>query len=302
MTIEHAGPRAVAKPWGSIDLRPWSTICQNGAAIGELWFERSDCSTPEPALLVKLLFTTAALSIQVHPDVALARSLGLPRGKSEAWYILAATNGAAVAHCLRQPLETMQLCGAICDGSIVDLVEWRTVQAGDFLAVPAGTIHAIDAGVVIAEIQQRGDATFRLFDFGRHRALQIENGLAAARSGPAEEQTEPLQLSPGRTLLAANPHFVTEKIELQPESRWRLRAAQETWLLAIAGGAQVGGLEVKRGEALYLEGERPAILSGTAGLQALIAYPGPTSIVDLLQESGAPAAAQASAQRAGVPS
>ena len=301
MTIEHAEVRAVAKPWGSTDLRPWSTVCQNGTEIGELWFERSDCSAPEPMLLLKLLFTTASLSIQVHPDDALACSLGLPRGKSEAWYILAATKGAAVAHGLRQPLETTQLRDAISDGSIVDLVEWRTVRAGDFLAVPAGTIHAIGAGLVIAEIQQRSDATFRLFDFARHRALQVENGLAAARSGPADEQTEPLRLSSGRTLLAANPHFVTEKIELQPESRYRLRAGPETWLLAIAGDAQVGGLEVKRGEVLYLEGERPAILSGTSGLQALIAYPGPTPTVDLLQESGAAASVQASMQRAGAP-
>ena len=165
---------------------------------------------------------------------------------------------------------------------------------------PPVPIHAIGAGLVIAEIQQRSDATFRLFDFARHRALQVENGLAAARSGPADEQTEPLQLTPGRTLLATNPHFVTEKIELQPESRWLLRAAQETWLLAIAGGGQVGGLEVRRGEALYLEGERPAILSGTAGLQALIAYPGATPTVDLLQETCAAAAPQATAQPAEV--
>lgn len=302
MTIERASPQAVSKPWGSTDLRPWSVIRQDGAPVGELWFERNAGSAPDPALLVKLLFTTAALSIQVHPDDAFARSIGLPRGKSEAWYILAAAKDAKVALGLRQLLDATQLRHAISDGSIVDLVEWSAVRTGDFLTVPAGTIHAIGAGLVIAEIQQRSDATFRLFDFGRHRELQVEYGVAAARAGPAEEQAEPLDLSPGRTLLAANPHFITEKVDLPPLSTWRLRAPQETWLLAIAGSARIGELEVRLGQALYLEGERSAVQAGQAGFQALIAYPGPALNAELLQEAGATATTQTPAQLAEVPS
>ena len=85
MAMERAGVRIVRKPWGCSDLRPWSEIQNHGDAIGELWFQRDDITTPEPALLLKLLFTTEPLSIQVHPDDAYARSIGLPNGKTEAW-------------------------------------------------------------------------------------------------------------------------------------------------------------------------------------------------------------------------
>ena len=97
MAIEHACMRAVRKPWGSIDLRPWSNMRNDGVAIGELWFQRPDINAPDPALLLKLLFTTEPLSIQVHPDDAFAQSIGLEHGKTEAWYILSATPGAKIA-------------------------------------------------------------------------------------------------------------------------------------------------------------------------------------------------------------
>lgn len=300
MTLERAHARPVPKPWGCDDLRPWSLIQPEGAPVGEIWFERG-ADAPEATLLVKLLFTTAALSIQVHPDDAFARSIGLPRGKSEAWYILAAAAGAEVALGLRQSLDAAQLRGAVADGSIADLVDWHGVRSGDFLAVPAGTIHSIGAGLVIAEIQQRSDATFRLFDFDRNRELQVENGAAVAQAGPAADQDEPQILGPGRTLLTANAHFVTERIDLPPLSEWRLRAPQETWLLAIAGEARIDELPISLGQALFLEGERPPVRAGRAGFQALVAYPGPALNANLL-EAGALAPTRTPAPLAEVPS
>jgi hypothetical protein len=86
MAIEHACMRVVRKPWGNTDLRPWSEIRHDGGAIGELWFQRPDMNAPDPALLLKLLFTKEPLSIQVHPDDAFAQSIGLGHGKTEAWY------------------------------------------------------------------------------------------------------------------------------------------------------------------------------------------------------------------------
>ena len=84
MAIEHACMQIVRKPWGSTDLRPWSEISHDGAAVGELWFQRPDIHAPDPALLLKLLFTKEPLSIQVHPDDAFAQSIGLANGKTEA--------------------------------------------------------------------------------------------------------------------------------------------------------------------------------------------------------------------------
>ena len=95
MSIEHASVRAMRKPWGVSDLQPWSSIDGTGDAVGELWFERADSNAPTPALLLKLLFTSAPLSIQVHPDDTFARAMGMPNGKSEAWYIISAEAGRA---------------------------------------------------------------------------------------------------------------------------------------------------------------------------------------------------------------
>jgi mannose-6-phosphate isomerase len=104
MTIEHAPVRVVRKPWGVADIRPWSRIDVSGDLVGELWFQRIDKDAPGSALLLKLLFTSQPLSIQVHPDDEFARAIGLPNGKTEAWYILSATPGARVALGLKRDL------------------------------------------------------------------------------------------------------------------------------------------------------------------------------------------------------
>ena len=162
MAIEHASVQVVRKPWGVSDLRPWSDIEVSGGAVGELWFHRQDQTAPVSALLLKLLFTSEPLSIQVHPDDAFARSIGLPNGKTEAWYILSALPDARVAVGLKRRLSPDELLASIRNGSVADLVQWRPVIEGDVVFVPAGTIHAIGAGIVLAEIQQHSDATFRL--------------------------------------------------------------------------------------------------------------------------------------------
>jgi len=274
MAIEHACMRAVRKPWGSTDLRPWSDIHRNGVAIGELWFQRPDVNAADPTLLLKLLFTTEPLSIQVHPDDAFAQSIGLEHGKTEAWYILSAAPDARIALGLTRQLTTPQLRASIEDGSIADLVQWRSVSKGDVIFVPAGVIHAIGPGLVIAEIQQRSDATFRLFDYGRQRELHVESAVAAAIAGPAECQSVPRRLTNARTVLVASPHFVLERLELAPKSNWELCAEHETWFLVLAGYARVRSRTVFIGDAIFLEADRTSIKVGSDGLKGLLAYSG----------------------------
>lgn len=122
MAIEHARMRVVRKPWGSTDLLPWSEVQADGVAVGELWFQRPDASAPQSTLLLKLLFTKQPLSIQVHPDDAFARAIGLANGKTEAWYILSATPEAQVAVGLKRQHTAAQLRTSIEDGSIADLI------------------------------------------------------------------------------------------------------------------------------------------------------------------------------------
>jgi mannose-6-phosphate isomerase len=286
MVAEHASAQFVRKPWGSADLRPWSNVDRDGVLIGELWFQRGDRSAPAPTLLLKLLFTTAPLSIQVHPDDAFARSIGLANGKTEAWYILSAEAGAKVAIGLKHPLSSVQLRAAVADGSIVSMVQWREVHEGDTCFVPAGTIHTIGAGIVLAEIQQQSDTTFRIFDYGHQRELHIDNAVAVADTMPARPQPPPEKLSDNRTVLLSNPHFVLEKISLPPGSRWTLCAERETWLLPIGGSGRVGSTQVTRGDAMFFESERLDIAVGQDGLDGLLAYTGPDRETGLLEMVG----------------
>jgi mannose-6-phosphate isomerase len=287
LTIEHAIVRTKPKPWGSIDLHPWSQASTRDGPIGELWFERPGLAAPKTALLLKLLFTTEPLSIQVHPDDAFARSIGLSNGKTEAWYILSAVPGAQVAVGLNYPRSATELRTAITDGSIANILHWHPVHKGDVIFIPAGTIHAIGAGIVLAEIQQHSDATFRLFDYGRGRELHIENAVAAATAGPREPQLPPERLSDARMVLTVNPHFALEHIDLAPGSVWMIDAPKESWVLAIEGHAQLGLTRLSLGDAVFLEADHAEIEVGADGLKALLAYPGPNVNPDALSERSA---------------
>ena len=272
MSIERASIKAVTKPWGSTDLRPWSNLGRNGSPIGELWFERSAASTPEPALLLKLLFTTRPLSIQVHPDDEYARSVGLPHGKTEAWYVVAAAADARIALGLERIVTGSELRAAIENSSIGELVHWQHVELDEAILVPAGTIHAIGAGLVIAEIQQRSDATFRLFDYGSRRELHIDDAIGAAFTGPALPQIAPTPLSAARRLLAVSPYFVLEGVDLPANSSWELEVEGEAWVLGLDGAATFDHLPVSAGEALFVEAQSANVRAGHRGLHGLIAY------------------------------
>ena len=275
MTIESARVEIKQKPWGSMDLLPWNDTSMEGKPVGEIWFQRTDAAAPDTALLLKLLFTTEPLSIQVHPDDAYARSIGLANDKTEAWYILSAEPDAQIALGLKHMLSSSQLRSAITDGSIVDMVQWHPARAGDVVFVPAGTIHAIGAGIVLAEIQQRSDATFRLFDYGRQRELHIDHAVAAAVGGVAPRQPRPMQIDEARKAVVVDAHFVLEQIELLPGSSWTVEVEREAWLLAIGGFAQIGSTELAPGETIFAERARAVIEVGERGLKALLPYAGP---------------------------
>ncbi len=274
MTIEHAATRMVEKPWGSADLRPWSASVPPApdGRIGEIWFERADAAAPSPSLLMKLLFTQKKLSVQVHPGDEFARSMGEERGKSEAWYVLSSERNGRVALGLDRSLTEDQLRSSIADGSIADRVVWRGVRRGDVIDVPAGAIHAIGSGLVIAEIQQRSDTTFRLFDYGRDRELHVDQAVAVADARPAPAWPVATSVGPGRTLLLATPSFVLEKVELACRALWSVRAKAETWMLVLDGRVRVARTNAVAGEAIFLEQACTVMRAGAAGCTALVAY------------------------------
>jgi mannose-6-phosphate isomerase len=185
---------------------------------------------------------------------------------------------------LKRRLSSEELRASIRNGSIADLVQWRPVIKGDVVLVPAGTIHAIGAGIVLAEIQQRSDATFRLFDYGRQRELHEDKAVAVSDAGPVQIQSGPRRLSTERMLLTASPYFVLERIDLPANTGWVLSSGRETWVLALDGRAVIGLAAASVGETVFVGGDRTSLEVGATGFSGLIAYPGPDPIPSLLQD------------------
>ncbi len=167
------------RPWGREDLP--SAYHAGGRRIGEVWHQHPDARLP---VLVKSTFTSQRLSVQVHPDDDAARRAGLSSGKEEWWLVTAASADAVLGIGLKAPVAAEALRLAALDGSIIDLMEWFPVRAGDFFHIPPGTVHAIGPEVEIIEVQQNADVTYRIFDYGRGRELHLDAGLALARRVP----------------------------------------------------------------------------------------------------------------------
>ncbi|MDQ4088320.1 MAG: class I mannose-6-phosphate isomerase, partial [Pseudomonadota bacterium] len=208
MTATRLGRKPRERVWGRHELPDCFGDCVNGGGpVGEIWFE--NCA--RDALLVKYLFTTERLSIQVHPDDARARAEGYPHGKDEAWLVLDAEPGAVIGLGLKRELSRDALRAAALDGSIEQLVDWRPVKAGDSFYSPAGTIHAIGGGLSLIEIQQNVDLTYRLYDYGRPRELHLDRGIAVSTPVPYEAPFEPRDEGKGRRILAEGGAFVLER-------------------------------------------------------------------------------------------
>ena len=210
--------RYVAKPWGRTKL-PRFFAPPAGERIGEVWFTGAG----EQPLLVKYLFTSERLSIQVHPNDEQARARGLARGKMECWYILDADPRARIGLGLTRPLSPDELRAAALDGSIEDLMDWRPVRAHDFFFVPPGTIHAIGGGIFLLEFQQNSDVTYRLYDYGRPRELHLEDGVAVARTEPYSDGDAQHLSGAQRQLLVDGSRFIlaySDRDAFEDRLRW----------------------------------------------------------------------------------
>ena len=126
-------------------------------------------------LMVRYVSSRENLSIQLHPTESYAHKIGEPSGKDEAWYVLDATPGAYVYAGLK-PCTIAEYREATRTGTLADIVEIRPVSAGDFIYIPAGTVHAICAGITLIEFCENSNTTYRLFDYGRNRGLDLEDG------------------------------------------------------------------------------------------------------------------------------
>lgn len=221
-------------------------------------------------LLIKLLDCNDDLSIQVHPTDAYE---GLPDGelgKTEMWYILDAKPGARIIYGLKDGIDRAALAAAIEEGRVMDCLQEVPVEAGDAFYIPAGTVHALCAGVVVAEIQQNSDTTYRVFDYnrpgldGKLRELHVEDSLnvtAYEGAGAKRMKTDGIGANEWLTI-AESPYFIVEKGLVR--APWQLSTTPESFvILVIAEGSGTigwngGEQAAKAGDCFLL----PASLGG----------------------------------------
>jgi mannose-6-phosphate isomerase len=204
-------------------------------------------------LLVKILFPNDKLSVQVHPDDAMAQRMGQPRGKTECWYVLEAEPGAAVALGMKPGVTAEAMEAAIADGTLEALMEYVPVVVGDMVFVDAGTVHAIGPGVVLLETQQTSDTTFRLFDYGRPRELHVKDGIAATKFRTRAGKVAP-RVMDGFTRLIEERYFVVDRFEVEGEAAVGMDGPG--CLVGLAGSGLVrtaeGSVELKAGQAVVV--------------------------------------------------
>ena len=242
MTSRALETISVEKPWGRDALPPpFSTPV--GKRIGEIWFEPpSELSD----LLVKYLFTSEKLSVQVHPsdDEAPAGS----RGKEECWLVLSADPGAQLAVGFKHQILPEQIRLAALDGSIEQLLDWHDVAPGDFIYLPAGTVHAIGAGLSLIEVQQNSDITYRLYDYGRPRELHLEQSIAVADGSPHPARLRRRVPERGAVALVEGPHFRLDRLDGAPDPATTRRYGVSPLLVVpIDSAVQVGGATIEPG-------------------------------------------------------
>jgi mannose-6-phosphate isomerase len=265
------------RPWGFRDLRPWFDRVAEKEPIGEAWLTGDECliatgphkgeklgalfspdhdalvgagaPTGSP-LLVKVIFAREKLSVQVHPDDAMARKYGAPRGKTECWYALAAEPGAKVAAGLKPGTTVERVRQEIADGTLESSLNALPMERGDMVFVDAGTVHAIWPGSILLETQQNSDITYRMFDYGRPRELHIDKSLEATKLVTRAGKVAPTRLA-DRTVLIDTDYFRVEQMAMsgsRANSVWTsesLRGAGEkpglAYLFAAAGAGKMSG-------------------------------------------------------------
>ncbi len=247
-------------------LRFADLAAEHGASlVGTVSAERYG---PRLPLLAKFLDTSESLSIQVHPNDAQALEFEPHSGhlgKSEAWYVLEVEPGASLVWGFRRPVSADEVRRAAMDGSLLELMNLVEVAPGDVVVNPAGLVHAVGAGMLLFEIQQASDITYRLYDYGRlgpdgkPRELHLDKALTVSDLSPSGQPPQPPARRRGRwDDLARVEQFVMQRLELEPGATYAesTSAASLELLVVVAGSVDVrAGEQVEslgRGDALLL--------------------------------------------------
>lgn len=237
MLGKHTGKdEDFAESWEIVDHRDGQSVVQfgphSGMSLGDLVLQLPEELLGEHTssgfpLLFKFLDANSTLSVQVHPDDLYASRLTPPDlGKTEAWVVIHADPDSVLYAGLNENVTRDDLAAALENGSVERLLNKIPVSAGDCVFIPAGTVHALGEGLLIAEIQQASNTTFRLFDWnrlgtdGKARELHVEQSLQVTdfQCGPVQLQ-QPIRIDEHREVLVDCEKFVME--------RWRVSCSEQ---------------------------------------------------------------------------
>lgn len=229
----------------------------------------TDCDKFEQfPILVKLIDAQDRLSVQVHPNNDYALKNEGEYGKTEMWYVVENEPGASLYYGFREPITKAEFQQRIENNTLLEVLNQVEVHPGDVFFIEAGTLHAIGAGIVIAEIQQNSNTTYRIYDYGRigadgrPRALHVEKALDVTKlerpQRSSKPQGEPETLDGcTRTLLASCDYFSVYRMEFSGESQMDADMTSFHSLLCLSGEAvlQRGGqksLTIGKGDSIFV--------------------------------------------------
>lgn len=266
----------LAESWELSAHRDGPSVVLNGPFAGQTfpaYLQANPSAAGGPAdglfpVLIKLIDAAKPLSVQVHPDDAYAQRVEGEPGKTEMWYIVDAQPGAFLYYGFKREASREEVERRIRDGTLAEILNDVPVHPGDVFFIEAGTLHAIGAGILIAEIQQSSNTTYRVYDYNRRgadgklRPLHIQKALDVLRLAPPTRAVGPAGQPVRRagcveTLLASCPYFTVSRLQVSGCAEGSVKEGSFQSLLCIEGkGALLygegGSLAFEKGDSLFL--------------------------------------------------
>lgn len=229
--------------------------------VGESVFNHFGDEFP---LLIKFIDANQDLSVQVHPNDELAQKRHNCPGKTEMWYILQADQGASLINGFVRDTDKEEYQKYFNSGKIMELLHEEVVKKGDVYYLPAGRVHTIGKGLLIAEIQQTSDITYRIYDFdrvdkhGNTRELHIEQALDAIDFSKPESLKSEYDSTPNQANnIVSTPYFSTNKLFLNEKKRIS-RSELDCFkiYIGVGGSGKIAGESIRFGEVILV----PAVM------------------------------------------
>lgn len=212
-------------------------------------------------ILIKLIDAKDNLSVQVHPDNEYAMRVEGEYGKTEMWYVVDCDEGASLLYGFKKEISKDEFAQRIADNTLLEVTNAVPVKKGDVFFIRSGTLHAIGKGILIAEIQQNSNTTYRIYDYGRvgkdgkSRELHVEKAKDVTVLGPAKAYPEtPVEQYDGYTskLLSKCEYFTTYRVDVESKAELEADSSSFNSILVLEGEPTVGGIKAKKGDSVFI--------------------------------------------------